>query len=82
MTSTTSSTTADKQPVKTPPITICNSSSRLAYTGYAVAAAPARDRADKSLAIPSRVDNRLHHRCGRITDLSGNPINHESHSHD
>ena len=31
---------------------------------------------------PSRIGDRLHHRGGRVTDLSGKPINHESHSHD
>lgn len=33
-----------------------------------------RPGSEAALACPTRVGNRLHHRCGRVTDMAGNPI--------
>lgn len=60
-------------PLKTPPRTICNSSSRTEYAGAELTTAPARPRASNALAIPSRVGNRLHPRSGLVTDHCSQP---------
>ena len=33
-----------------------------------------RPAGTQALALPSRMNNRLHYRDGRVTDLQGNPI--------
>ena len=35
---------------------------------------PPRPGSLQGLACPSRIGNRLHHRCGRVTDLEGRTL--------
>ncbi len=52
---------------------ICNSTSTGTYAG-AELSSYARPGAADALALPSRMNDRLHYRDGRVTDMQGNPI--------
>ena len=52
---------------------VTNATSRARYDG-AELRAPLRPGATDNARLPSRVGSRLHHPCGRVTDLQGNPI--------
>lgn len=52
---------------------ISNSTSTGTYAG-AELHTYARPGAADALALPSRMNNRLHYRDGRVTDMQGNPI--------
>lgn len=52
---------------------ICNSTSSGTYVG-AELTSYARPGAADAMALPSRMNDRLHYRDGRVTDMQGNPI--------
>ena len=61
----------------TPSITVHNASTKGSYSGAELSAPAVRPGADASLALPSRMGNRLYHRRHhnrRITDLTGQPV--------
>lgn len=65
---------------KTPParpqqnMRISNASSRDVYDGAELRPFEGRPGAADALTIPSRVNNRLHYRDGRVTDMQGSPV--------
>lgn len=63
-----------QEPGKTPSITIHPASTTTGYDGAELTAPAVRALADTPQGIPSRTGDRLHYRCGRVTDLHGNPI--------
>ena len=54
-------------------VTPCNSTSTGTYAG-AELTSYARPGAADAMALPSRMNDRLHYRDGRVTDMQGNPI--------
>jgi len=56
------------------PTRISNSSAKGHYKGEEVCMPALREGADDALAVPSRVNDRLHYRDGRVTDLQGQPV--------
>lgn len=55
-------------------VRICNSSTRTGYTGNELSTPCLRANADDSLALPSRMGDRLRYRDGYLTDMHGTPI--------
>jgi len=56
------------------PTRISNSSAKGHYKGEEVCMPALRTGADDALAVPSRINDRLYYRDGRVTDLQGQPI--------
>lgn len=63
-----------QEPGKVPPATIHPASTTTGYDGAELTAPAVRALADTPQGIPSRMGNQLRYRCGRVTDLTGNPI--------
>lgn len=53
---------------------ICNANVRETYTGAEVCMPAMRSGADDALQVPSRINDRLYFRDGRVTDLQGQPV--------
>jgi hypothetical protein len=66
--------TLGQEPGKTPSATIHAASTTSPYDGAELSAPAVRARADTPQGLPSRMGNQLRYRCGRVTDLTGNPI--------
>ena len=66
--------TPGQEPGKVPPATIHAASTTAPYDGAELTAPAVRALADTPQGIPSRMGNQLRYRCGRVTDLTGNPI--------
>lgn len=63
-----------KKLILTPAITYCNSSTAGFYSGSDLLDPPVRVNAAQAFRLPSQVGERLSHPCGRVTDLSGQPL--------
>lgn len=46
----------------------------MSFTARYIDPPPTRPGSEDALKCPSRTGERLHHRDGRMTDLSGNPL--------
>ena len=63
-----------KKPQKATAIRIGNATTKSTYNGAEVCMPALRTGADDALQVPSRINDRLYFRDGRVTDLHGQPL--------